>query len=126
MPGFNNASIFEIISIWGVLCIAFVGLGYAMLLRSQVMKCDKGTEKMQEVWNAIRVGADAYLKRQLKSIIPLIGVFTILLFLSVYFVPPSKEAMERFSQLTADQVKITIGLGRAIAFIMGSVFSLMG
>ena len=52
---------------------------------------------MQEVWGAIRDGADAYLRRQLRSILPLIVVLTIALFLSVYIVPPSPEALERFS-----------------------------
>ncbi|MCX7774007.1 MAG: sodium/proton-translocating pyrophosphatase, partial [Clostridia bacterium] len=125
MPGLTNATSFEIIAIWCVLFIAFLGLGYAFLLRSQVMKQDKGTPKMQEVWNAIRVGADAYLSRQLKTILPLIGFFTIVLFLSVYIIPPSKEALERFNQCTPDQVKIIIGIGRALAFIMGAVFSLI-
>ncbi len=64
LPG---ASTFEVISIWSVLAIAFFGLGYALILRKQIMACDKGTEKMQEVWGAISEGANAYLKRQLKT-----------------------------------------------------------
>ncbi len=46
---------------------AFVSLWYAWLLRKVVMKKDKGTAKMQEVWNAIRIGADSYLKTQLQN-----------------------------------------------------------
>lgn len=125
MTSLENASAFEVFSIWVILLIAILGLGYALLLRSQIMRADKGTEKMQEVWNAIRVGANAYLNRQLRTILPLIVVFTVVLFLSVYVVPPSKEAMERFSKMSADQVKIIIGLGRAAAFIMGACFSLI-
>ena len=49
---------FEQFAIWSVLGIAIVGLLYAIFLRWQVMKEDKGTEKMQEVWGAIREGAD--------------------------------------------------------------------
>ena len=44
---------------------------------------------MKVVWDAIREGADAYLGRQLKTIIPLISVLTVVLFFSVYLVPPS-------------------------------------
>lgn len=125
MSGLSDATTFEIIGIWCVLLIAFLGLGYALMLRHQVMKYDKGTEKMQEVWGAIKGGADAYLRRQLKTILPLIVILTVLLFFSVYIVPPSDEALERFSELSPDQVKIVIGFARAIAFIMGATFSLI-
>ena len=71
---------FEAAAIWAVFGVAILGLAYAVFLRSQILKEDKGTPKMQEVWNAIREGADAYLRRQLKSILPLIGVLTVALF----------------------------------------------
>ncbi|HUH97679.1 MAG TPA: sodium-translocating pyrophosphatase [Anaerolineales bacterium] len=114
----------EAIAIWAVLAIAIIGLLYALFLRSQILREDKGTEKMQEVWNAIRSGADAYLRRQFNSIWPLILVLAVALFLSVYIVPPSQEALERFSTYTPDAVRLIIGIARAIAFIMGSGFSL--
>jgi K(+)-stimulated pyrophosphate-energized sodium pump len=79
---------------------------------------------MQEVWNAIREGADAYLRSQLRSILPLIGILTVALFFSVYIVPPSPEALARFSGNTPQQVQLIIGVARALAFIMGSGFSL--
>jgi len=85
---------FEQIAIWSVLAVAILGLLYAIFLRSQIMKEDKGTSKMQEVWNAIREGADAYLRSQLRTILPLIAVLTIALFGSVYIVPPTPEAGE--------------------------------
>lgn len=125
MKSLNGATNFETLAIWIVFAIAFLGLAYALMLRNQVMKYDKGTKKMQEVWGFIKSGADAYLKRQLGTIVPLIGILTVLLFLSVYIVPPSTEALERFSSATSDQVKLIIGFGRAIAFIMGACFSLM-
>ncbi len=121
----SNATIFETVSIWCVLLIALLGLGYALLLRRQVLKYDKGTQQMQEIWGSIKGGADAYLRRQLKSILPLIAILTVLLFFSVYIVPPSDEAIERFSNLSEDNVKLVIGLARAIAFIMGAGFSLL-
>jgi K(+)-stimulated pyrophosphate-energized sodium pump len=87
--GLNN---FEQIAIVGVLITAFISLLYAWLLRGNVLKKDKGTAKMQEIWDAIRIGANSYLSRQLKTILPLIAVLTVVLFLSVYVVPPSSEA----------------------------------
>lgn len=125
MFGSYQASTFEFVAIWCVLIIAVLGLAYALLLRAQILKHDKGNAKMQEIWDGIRQGADAYLNRQLKSIIPLIAVFAVVLFLSVYIVPPSTEAMNRFSKYSEDKVRLIIGFGRAAAFIMGAVFSLI-
>ena len=115
---------FEQIAIWSVLGVSILGLLYALFLRNQIMREDKGSDAMQKVWNAIREGADAYLRRQLKSILPLIGILTIAMFFSVYIVPPTPEALERFHTMTHDQIRLIIGLGRAIAFVMGAGFSL--
>jgi K(+)-stimulated pyrophosphate-energized sodium pump len=146
--GLNN---FEQIAIIGVMITAFISLLYAWLLRGSVLKKDKGTQKMQEVWNAIRVGAESYLSRQLRTILPLILILTVALFLSVYIVPPTLEAREWhciFRQgvdaknlgaletcalnLTVEntpdayqQIRLIIGVARMIAFVMGASFSLI-
>lgn len=116
---------FEQIAILAVVLTAFISLLYAWLLRGNVLKKDKGTPKMQEVWNAIRIGADSYLSRQLKTIFPVIGVLTVALFLSVYVVPPSLEAQEEFHTLGENGIRLVIAIGRTIAFVMGASFSLM-
>ena len=115
---------FESVAIWAVLGVAILGLAYAAFLRSQILREDKGTQKMQEVWSAIRDGADTYLSRQLRSILPLIALLTVALFLSVYIVPPSPEALERFHGMSEDQIRLVVGLARAVAFVMGASFSL--
>jgi len=114
----------ETIAIWAVFGVAWLGLGYAVFLRAQIMREDKGTEKMQEVWNAIKDGANAYLQRQFRSILPLIAILTVVLFLSVYIVPPSPEAHDRFPTFSDAQLKLWIGIARGLAFIMGAGFSL--
>ncbi len=116
---------FEINAIWTVFGIAIVGLLYALILRNQIMREDKGTKKMQEVRGAIREGADSYLRRQLRSILPLIVLLTIAMYFSVSIVPPSPEAVERFHGMDLAAVSNIIGWGRAIGFIMGSLFSLI-
>lgn len=121
----EDLEFFEQIAIWSILGIAILGLLYAIFLRWQIMKEDKGTEKMQEVWGAIREGADTYLRQQLRSILPLIGILAIALFLSVYIVSPTPEALDRFDGRTESDVKLIIGLGRAVAFVMGAGFSLI-
>lgn len=115
---------FETIAVWLVLAIAILGLGYAVFLRRQILREDKGTAEMQEVWDAIRQGADAYLSRQLRTILPFIVLLTILLFLSVYIVEPTPEAMERFAGRSEESIRVIVGLGRAIGFIFGASFSL--
>jgi K(+)-stimulated pyrophosphate-energized sodium pump len=112
---------FEQIAIWCVMAVAFISLAYAWLLRGTVLKKDKGTKEMQDVWDAIRIGADSYLSRQLKTILPAIGLLTVALFLSVFVVEPSKEAVNEFK----DNAVIWVAVGRTIAFIMGASFSLM-
>lgn len=112
---------FEQIAIIMVVVTAFISLIYAWLLRGNVLNKDKGTEKMQEVWNAIRIGADSYLNRQLKTILPAIALLTVALFLSVYIVPPTAEALEEFPNNTT----IIIAIGRTVAFILGASFSLI-
>ena len=114
---------YEAVAIWVVFGVAIIGLAYAIFLRSQILREDKGTAKMQEVWGAIRDGANAYLGSQLRSILPLIGILTVALFFSVYIVPPSPEAMQRFP-LPEAQVKLIIGIARSIAFVMGASFSM--
>ncbi|MEI2612060.1 MAG: sodium-translocating pyrophosphatase [Candidatus Promineifilaceae bacterium] len=120
----SDLNSFENIAIYTVLGIAILGLAYAVFLRQQILREDKGTAKMQEVWGWIKDGANAYLSKQLRSILPLIAVLTIALFFSVYIVPPSAEAIEHFKGSTEDQVRLYIGIWRAVAFIMGAGFSL--
>lgn len=118
MPDLN---LFEQIAILGVLLTAFISLLYAWLLRGNVLHKDKGTEKMQEVWNAIRIGADSYLKRQLRTILPLIFLLMFALAASVLVVPPTAEATEKFG----GGALIAVAIGRTVAFIMGASFSLL-
>ena len=113
---------FEQIALLMVLVIAFGSLLYAWLLRKKVLGKDKGTEKMQEVWNAIRIGANSYLNQQLRTILPAIGILAVALFLSVYVVPPSAEANEEFA---GSDVQLIIAIGRTLAFILGASFSLI-
>jgi K(+)-stimulated pyrophosphate-energized sodium pump len=120
----QDLSQFEQVAIWGVLGISILGLLYAIFLRSQILREDKGTAKMQEVWGWIKDGANAYLTRQVRAILPLIVILTIALFFSVYIVPPTAEAREHFAGMPEQQVTLIIAFARAIAFVMGAGFSL--
>lgn len=117
----HGLSSFEQIALLGVLVVSFLSLLYAWLLRGTVLNKDKGDQKMQEVWDAIRLGAEGYLGQQLRSIMPTLIVLTVAMFLSVYVVLPSAEATEEFG----NAAQIAVAVGRTIAFIMGASFSLM-
>jgi len=89
---------FERLALLSILGISILGILYAFFLRRQILQEDRGDKKMQEVWGAISEGADAYLRRQLVTVLPLILILTVALFFSVYIVPPSAEAAERFKE----------------------------
>ena len=88
----------------GVMGVAIAGLLYAWMLVGQVRRADQGTQRMQEIANAVREGANAYLAAQFKKIGPLIIVITIVLYLTKMGQP-------------------AYAFGRAGAFLVGSLFS---
>jgi K(+)-stimulated pyrophosphate-energized sodium pump len=108
-------------AVWAVLAISLFGIAYAFVLRSQILAQDKGTQRMQEVWGFIKDGANAYLSRQFRTIAILIGVFTFVLAASVFVIPPTREAVEVFG--SEEAATLWVSLGRAVAFLMGSLFS---
>jgi K(+)-stimulated pyrophosphate-energized sodium pump len=93
----------EIFALWAVLGTAVAGLLYAFFLMVQVLREDQGTPEMKKVSDSIRIGSNAYLYRQFKTIAFLI----LLLTAALYF-----TAGERH-----------VAIGRACAFLMGSIFS---
>lgn len=99
--------------------MAFVSLIYAYWLWKKTQSEDMGDSKMLKVWDAIRVGAEGYLRKQLKTIIFVLLSLTVILFLSVYVVPPSAEAFARYGE----NATFIIAMGRTIAFIVGAAFS---
>jgi K(+)-stimulated pyrophosphate-energized sodium pump len=107
------------IAVLVVLGIAILSLVYTFVLRSQVLAQDKGTARMQEVWGFIKAGANAYLGRQFRTIVILIVVLTFVMAASVLVVPPTPEANETFGT----NATLYVAIGRAIAFLMGSMFS---
>ncbi|MBI4716711.1 MAG: sodium-translocating pyrophosphatase [Planctomycetes bacterium] len=96
-------------ALWVCLIVAFAALAYALMLVGQVYAADKGTTRMKEIAAAVREGANAYLKKQLSTVVVLILILVVLLY---------------FSRATqADVLAKVYGLGRAGAFLMGAVFS---
>ena len=68
-------------------CAALVALLYAFWSARRVKREPDGTERMQRIADAVRKGANAYLKRQYKTVgIFFAAVFVVLLILSLPFV----------------------------------------
>ena len=63
-----------------VISISILGLLFAAYLTRQVLKKDTGTAAMQEVAAAVKIGAEAFLKRQYATI----GILTIVLAVIIY------------------------------------------
>ncbi len=63
-----------------IFVIALVALVFAFYLSNYVMKQDVGTPEMQKISNAIKEGAEAFLRRQNKTITLLSVIFAGLLF----------------------------------------------
>ena len=108
--------------LWGVIVVAFISLLYAYWLWRDTLRRDKGNAAMQKVWTAIKTGANAYLQRQLRTMLPILVLLAIVLFFSVYVVNPSEEALSVFADEAS--ARLWLGLGRSLAFVVGAAFSI--
>jgi len=79
----------ELILIFGVSIFALL---FAIFLIKNVMKRDTGSEKMMSISNAIKEGAEAFLRRQNRTIIYLAIIVAILVFL-LYKVQRPEQAL---------------------------------
>jgi len=111
----EGASLFETVGVWSILGVALLSLLYAAFLARCILREEQGTRKMQHVAWAIRTGANAYLNRQFRTIIWLVGLLAAALYISAALV----------EEKLALPVPIPVPVGRAAAFIMGATFSAM-
>ncbi|HRZ87429.1 MAG TPA: sodium-translocating pyrophosphatase, partial [bacterium] len=103
---FMKSPIFTLVekfSLWSILGVAVLGLLYAGFLMKQVLGENEGTDAMKKIAGAIRQGSTAYLQQQFKAIAFLILILTA----ALYFTAGEKH----------------VALGRALAFLAGSIFS---
>lgn len=74
-----------------ILGISVIGLLFALYLIRDVMRRDTGTDKMQEISNAIKQGAEAFLSRQNKTIAYLAIALAALIYIIYAFVRAHNE-----------------------------------
>src|SRR5438105_9325663 len=87
--------------------IAIVGVLAAIWLVISVRRYPKGNDKMIQVWSAIRQGANAYLRRQFRTI----GIIAVILAVVIVFA-------------FGVTFGYTLGAEIALSFLLGVAFSL--
>jgi len=102
---------------WLVFALAtgIVAIATALYLMRGVLAADTGTAKMREIADAIQEGAEAFLRRQFKTI----AIIVVPLFVLVFFTATQVDRPNGTVALTFVQS----GLARAVAFLCGAAFS---
>ena len=78
---------------WLIIGISIVAILFALFLVSNVLKRDTGTaEEIQNIFNAIKEGTEAFLARQNKTIGTLAIAVALLLFVLYAFLPEQSSA----------------------------------
>ena len=100
-----------------VITISCLALLFAVYLARHVLQHEMGTEKMQEISNAIREGAEAFLSRQNRTIILFSTVLAVLIFLLyAFFRTPSP----------ADPVPpVQMAFWTTLSFVLGALCSVI-
>src|SRR5580658_9188775 len=81
VPGLHRTGVFSMTTLWLIVLCGVLALIYAIWATGWVLRANPGSEKMQEIAAAVRVGAQAYLRRQYTTI----AVVGIVIFLIVGF-----------------------------------------
>ena len=92
--------------IWLVFVICILSLGFAFFLLKSLLKKDQGSPKLQEIAKSIRVGANAFMKRQYTTIAVISIIFALGIFAAYYFFG-----------------KVDLGWRIAVSFIFGAFCS---
>ncbi|HXW82930.1 MAG TPA: sodium/proton-translocating pyrophosphatase, partial [Candidatus Binataceae bacterium] len=93
----------QVAILWLILFSAVIGLGYGLLLVRTVLAANPGPKNMTDVSDAIQIGAMAYLRRQVGTMIYFVALIFVALFLmyrGVYH-------------------DLWLSLGISVAFLMG-------
>jgi len=98
-----------------VIAISCFSLLFALYLARYVVRRDAGTDKMQEISNAIKEGAEAFLSRQNRTIVSFAALLAVLMFFLYAFVRTPSPA---------DPVPpVQLAFWTTLAFILGALCS---
>jgi K(+)-stimulated pyrophosphate-energized sodium pump len=110
-----------------VLVISILSLAFAGWLTSNVLSKDTGTPQMQVISNAIKEGAEAFLRRQYRTIASLSVVFALIIFLLYAFLrrPNPSDPVDPLRLATYVTVSFIFGaLSSGIAGYIGMFVSI--
>ena len=100
-----------------VIVVSFGSLLFAVYLARWVLRKDTGTQAMQEISNAIKEGAEAFLARQNKTIVTLAVVLAALIFILYGFVRAPNSA---------DPVPpLELAFWTTLSFVLGALCSVI-
>lgn len=101
-----------------VMGISLIGLVVAYLLARWVLKKDTGSDAMRAISNAIKEGAEAFLRRQNKTILILALALTVVLFVGYGFIR---------SHRSFDPIDSTVAFAFwiSLSFIFGAICSMI-
>src|SRR5579863_4829755 len=103
--------------VWLVLALAagLVGIGTGLVLMRGVLRADTGTPKMREIAKAIQEGAEAFLRRQFRTILIIVVPLAVLIFFTATKVTrPDGSVALSFGEA---------GIYRVLCFLFGAAFS---
>ena len=98
---------------------SILGLVAAFVLAKWVLKQDAGTEAMQKISNAIKQGAEAFLRRQFTTIGLLAGAFAIVLFIGYGFIRKSLPGIDPVDS------RVVLAGWITASFVFGAICSLI-
>src|SRR5690348_11596905 len=104
-----------------VIAISCLSLVFAVFLARYVIQRDAGTAQMQEISNAIKEGAEAFLSRQNRTIISLSAVLAALIFVLYAFVRTPSPADPVPPVQLAFWTTLSFVLGAACSVIAGYI-----
>ncbi len=103
--------------IWLILALVagLIGIGTGVVLMRGVLAADAGSDKMRQIGRAIQEGAEAFLRRQFRTILLIVVPLAVLIFFTATKVTrPDGSVALSFGEA---------GIYRVICFLFGAAFS---
>jgi K(+)-stimulated pyrophosphate-energized sodium pump len=101
--------------LWAIIACGIIGIATGLFLVRGVMAADPGSVKMRDIARAIQEGAEAFLKRQARTILIIVVPLAVLIFFTATkVVRPDGSIAMSFTQN---------GIWRAVCFLLGACFS---
>jgi K(+)-stimulated pyrophosphate-energized sodium pump len=109
------------VELWLIIGISVLAIVFALFLAKSVLARDTGTAEMQNISNAIKEGAEAFLARQNKTIVSLAFVLAIVIFALYAFVRQKNSNDPLEPMALAGWTVASFALGAACSVVAGYI-----